>query len=62
MYEVTVTDDTGIRFVKYTGLTKDQALCAKNEILYQVPRRLFNPRIRKTKSSCIASQPKNPSR
>ena len=47
MYEVTVTDDTGIRFVKYTGLTKDQALCAKNEILYQVPRRLFNPRIRK---------------
>lgn len=54
MYEVTVTDDTGIRFVKYTGLTKDQALCAKNEILYHVPRRLFNPRIRKNQTSCIA--------
>ena len=49
MYEVTVKDDTGIRFVKYTGLTYDQALCTKNEILYQVPRRLFNPRIRKVK-------------
>lgn len=53
MYEVTATDDTGIRFVKYTGLTKDQALCAKNEILYQVPRRLFNPRIRKTKDKFL---------
>lgn len=50
MYEVTATDDTKIRFVKYTGLNKDQALCAKNEILYQVPKKLFNPRIRKTKN------------
>lgn len=48
MYEVTATDDTGIRFVRYAGLTRDQALCAKNEILYQVPRKLFNPRIRKS--------------
>ena len=55
MYEVTVKDDTGIRFVKYTGLTYDQALCTKNEILYQVPRRLFNPRIRKTKKLCATS-------
>lgn len=49
MYDVIVTDDTGIRFVKYTSLSRDQALTAKNEILHQVPRRLFNPRIRKTK-------------
>ena len=49
MYEVTVKDDTGIRFVKYTDMSYDQALCTKNEILYQVPRKLFNPRIRKVK-------------
>lgn len=51
MYEVTVTDDTGIRFVKYTGLSFDQAYYAKNEILWQNPRKLLNPRIRKIKDN-----------
>lgn len=47
MYQVTAVDDTGIRRAVYIGLTFDQALQAKNEILWQHPRRLWNPRIKK---------------
>lgn len=47
LYQVTAVDDTGIRRAVYVDYTYDEALQAKNEILWQRPRRLWNPRIKK---------------
>ncbi len=48
-YYVTAADDTGIRRVVAghpDGMSLSDALFAKQEILHQRPRRLFNPRIK----------------
>lgn len=46
-YQVTACDDTGIRSVRYAGLSLRDAKLAKSELLNARPRRWFNPRIRK---------------
>lgn len=47
-YSVTARDDTGIRFTIKEQLTYQNAKMEVMEILNQFPRRLFNPRIKKT--------------
>lgn len=49
LYDVTVVDDTGIRRAIYSGVDRNTAICAKDEILYAAKRRYWNPRIRKHK-------------
>lgn len=50
-YDVTVVDDTKIRFVLYSEVDLNTALMHKSEILHASKRHYWNPRIRLHKTN-----------